>query len=64
MYIFAGADKEKTDQCGFNALHHAASNGHLLVVKVLVEAGNAPSTNGFPYLLDCTIPRCLLYTHQ
>lgn len=35
----AGADATRVDRKGWNALHHAAHNGHLELVRALVDAG-------------------------
>ncbi len=44
--IFSGADKTKRDSSGMAAIHYAASNGHVDVVKTLIEAGVDPNTIG------------------
>ncbi len=44
--IEAGADKMSRDRSGMGAIHYAASNGHLRVVMILIEAGIDPNQIG------------------
>lgn len=34
-----GADIEKSNQVGMTPLHHAAKNGHAVIVRILVQRG-------------------------
>jgi len=38
-YIEKGANKDAVNEDGFTPLHYAAENGHLEIVKILVEKG-------------------------
>ena len=40
--LISGAKLEDKDTDGFTALHHAASNGHLYVVQLLLDLGANP----------------------
>lgn len=39
LFVESGMSVDVADVCGYTALHFAALNGHLSVVKVLVERG-------------------------
>ena len=42
LFSLVGANLNERDQDGFTALHHAARNGHLYAVQLLLDLGANP----------------------
>ena len=48
-----GAKLDDKDTDGFTALHHAASNGHLYAVQLLLDLGANPMASSRLFHLSC-----------